>query len=85
MYMFTHVCSFDTVVVVGELAVWTTVISSCMYTKLIYCYVPVFMYVKVWDFSGHCHHRLNACQDQAVEISQILVLKRTVLVFGWDR
>ncbi|MCJ8733487.1 hypothetical protein PDJAM_G00224060 [Pangasius djambal] len=41
--------------------------------------------VKVWDFNGHCHHRLNACRDLAVEISQILVLKRTVLVLGWDR
>ncbi|XP_053479394.1 WD repeat-containing protein 49-like isoform X2 [Ictalurus furcatus] len=41
--------------------------------------------IKVWDFNGHCHHRLNACRDLAVEISQILVLKRTVLVFGWDR
>ncbi|KAK3570238.1 hypothetical protein QTP86_017141, partial [Hemibagrus guttatus] len=41
--------------------------------------------VKVWDFNGHCHHRLNACRDLAVDISQILVLKRTVLVLGWDR
>ncbi|KAF7699228.1 hypothetical protein HF521_003970 [Silurus meridionalis] len=41
--------------------------------------------VKVWDFNGHCHHRLNSCRDLAVEISQILVLKRTVLVLGWDR
>ncbi|TSR87325.1 WD repeat-containing protein 49 [Bagarius yarrelli] len=41
--------------------------------------------VKVWDFNGRCHHRLNACRDKAVDISQILVLKRTVLVFGWDR
>ncbi|XP_076845249.1 cilia- and flagella-associated protein 337-like isoform X2 [Brachyhypopomus gauderio] len=41
--------------------------------------------VKVWDFNGHCHHRLNAGQGVAVEISQILVLKRTVLVFGWER
>ncbi|XP_053091153.1 WD repeat-containing protein 49 isoform X2 [Pangasianodon hypophthalmus] len=41
--------------------------------------------VKVWDFNGHCHHRLNACRDPTVEISQILVLKRTVLVLGWDR
>ncbi|KAJ7995352.1 hypothetical protein DPEC_G00243670 [Dallia pectoralis] len=41
--------------------------------------------VKIWDFNGHCHHRLNAGRDQAVEISQILVLKRTVLVMGWER
>ncbi|XP_062987994.1 WD repeat-containing protein 49 [Elgaria multicarinata webbii] len=41
--------------------------------------------VKVWDFNGHCHHKLNAGRDQAVEISQILVLSWTVLVLGWDR
>ncbi|KAJ8410758.1 hypothetical protein AAFF_G00187150 [Aldrovandia affinis] len=42
-------------------------------------------FVKVWDFNGHCHHKLNAGRGQSVEISQILVLKRTVLVLGWDR
>lgn len=41
--------------------------------------------VKIWDFNGHCHHQLNAGRDQAVEISQILVLSRTILVLGWDR
>ncbi|XP_042564564.1 WD repeat-containing protein 49 [Clupea harengus] len=41
--------------------------------------------VKVWDFNGHCHHRLNAGRDQAAEVSQVLVLKRTVLVLGWER
>ncbi|KAL2096496.1 hypothetical protein ACEWY4_008644 [Coilia grayii] len=41
--------------------------------------------VKVWDFNGHCHHRLNAGRDRAAEISQVLVLKRTVLVLGWER
>ncbi|XP_061074254.1 WD repeat-containing protein 49-like [Conger conger] len=41
--------------------------------------------VKVWDFNGHCHHKLNAGRGQAVEISQILILKRTVLVLGWER
>ncbi|XP_036820812.1 WD repeat-containing protein 49 [Oncorhynchus mykiss] len=41
--------------------------------------------VKIWDFNGHCHHRLNAGRDQAVDISQVLVLKRTVLVMGWER
>ncbi|CAB1348247.1 unnamed protein product [Coregonus sp. 'balchen'] len=40
--------------------------------------------VKIWDFNGHCHHRLNAGRDQAVDISQVLVLKRTVLVMGWE-
>ncbi|XP_060539122.1 WD repeat-containing protein 49 isoform X2 [Pantherophis guttatus] len=41
--------------------------------------------VKVWDFNGYCHHKLNAGRDQTVEISQILVLSWTILVLGWDR
>ncbi|XP_066477643.1 cilia- and flagella-associated protein 337 [Tiliqua scincoides] len=41
--------------------------------------------VKIWDFNGHCHHKLNAGRNRTVEISQILVLTRTVLVLGWDR
>ncbi|XP_041126735.1 WD repeat-containing protein 49-like isoform X2 [Polyodon spathula] len=41
--------------------------------------------VKIWDFNNHCHHKLNAGRDQAEEISQIFVLKRTVLVLGWER
>ncbi|XP_066456795.1 cilia- and flagella-associated protein 337 isoform X1 [Eleutherodactylus coqui] len=41
--------------------------------------------VKIWDFNGHCHHKLNAGRDRTVEISQILVLKRTILVVGWAR
>ncbi|XP_069474592.1 cilia- and flagella-associated protein 337 [Ambystoma mexicanum] len=41
--------------------------------------------VKIWDFNGHCHYKLNAGGNQAAEISQILVLKRTILVLGWER
>nr|XP_033814835.1 WD repeat-containing protein 49 isoform X2 [Geotrypetes seraphini] len=41
--------------------------------------------VKIWDFNGHCHHKLNAGRNQSAEISQILVLKRTILVMGWER
>ncbi|XP_066540306.1 cilia- and flagella-associated protein 337-like isoform X2 [Hoplias malabaricus] len=41
--------------------------------------------VKVWDFNGHCHHILNAGRGQNVKISQILLLKGTVLVVGWER
>ncbi|XP_038273565.1 WD repeat-containing protein 49 isoform X3 [Dermochelys coriacea] len=41
--------------------------------------------VKIWDFNGHCHHKLNVGRDRAVDISQIMVLKRTILVTGWDR
>ncbi|XP_036611568.1 WD repeat-containing protein 49 [Trichosurus vulpecula] len=41
--------------------------------------------IKIWDFNGHCHHTLNVGQDRAVDISQILVLKETILVVGWER
>uniref|UniRef100_A0A667GYN5 WD repeat domain 49 n=1 Tax=Lynx canadensis TaxID=61383 RepID=A0A667GYN5_LYNCA len=41
--------------------------------------------VKVWDFNGYCHHTLNVGQEGAVDISQILVLKETILVTGWER
>ena len=41
--------------------------------------------LKVWDFNGYCHHTLNVGQEGAVDISQILVLKKTILVTGWDR
>ncbi|XP_032888124.1 WD repeat-containing protein 49 [Amblyraja radiata] len=40
--------------------------------------------VKIWDFNGHCHHKLNAGMDQAAEISQILILKRSILILGWE-
>ncbi|KAM6160761.1 cilia- and flagella-associated protein 337 [Erethizon dorsatum] len=41
--------------------------------------------VKIWDFNGCCHHTLNVGQDGAADISQILVLEKTVLVTGWER
>ncbi|XP_059506869.1 WD repeat-containing protein 49-like isoform X1 [Stegostoma tigrinum] len=41
--------------------------------------------VKIWDFNGHCHHKLNAGRDQAADISQILILRRSILVLGWER
>ncbi|XP_044886891.1 WD repeat-containing protein 49 [Mauremys mutica] len=41
--------------------------------------------VKIWDFNGHCYHKLNVGRDRAVDISQIMVIKRTILVTGWDR
>ncbi|KAM6223901.1 cilia- and flagella-associated protein 337 [Rhynchocyon petersi] len=41
--------------------------------------------VKIWDFNGYCHHTLNIGQDGAVDILQILVLKKTILVTGWER
>ncbi|XP_032197663.1 WD repeat-containing protein 49 isoform X2 [Mustela erminea] len=41
--------------------------------------------IKVWDFSGYCHHTLNVGREGAVDISQILVLKKTILVTCWER
>ncbi|XP_072474657.1 cilia- and flagella-associated protein 337 [Notamacropus eugenii] len=41
--------------------------------------------IKIWDFNGHCYHTLNVGQDRAVDISQILVLKKTILAVGWER
>ncbi|XP_023573578.1 WD repeat-containing protein 49 [Octodon degus] len=41
--------------------------------------------VKIWDFNGYCHHTLNVGQDEAVDISHILVLKNTILVTGGKR
>ncbi|XP_068571471.1 cilia- and flagella-associated protein 337-like isoform X2 [Cebidichthys violaceus] len=41
--------------------------------------------LKVWDFSGRCLHRMNASLGRAVEISQVLLLKRSILVMGWER
>ncbi|XP_037631976.1 WD repeat-containing protein 49-like isoform X1 [Sebastes umbrosus] len=41
--------------------------------------------VKVWDFNGRCLHRMNAGLGRAVAISQVLLLKRSILVMGWDR
>ncbi|XP_072826852.1 cilia- and flagella-associated protein 337 [Vicugna pacos] len=41
--------------------------------------------IKVWDLNGYCHHTLNVGQEGAVNISHILVLKKAILVTGWDR
>ncbi|XP_062860513.1 WD repeat-containing protein 49-like [Trichomycterus rosablanca] len=41
--------------------------------------------VMVWDFNGHCLHKLNVGGNVEVEITQILLLKTKVLVFDWDR
>ncbi|XP_068174144.1 cilia- and flagella-associated protein 337-like [Antennarius striatus] len=41
--------------------------------------------VKVWDFNGRCLHRMNAGLGRAVGISQVLLLKRSILVMGWER
>ncbi len=40
---------------------------------------------QVWDFNGRCLHRMNAGLGQAVEISQVLLLKRSILVMSWER
>ncbi|XP_070762160.1 cilia- and flagella-associated protein 337-like [Enoplosus armatus] len=41
--------------------------------------------VKVWDFNGRCLHRMNAGLGRAVGISQVLLLRRSILVMGWER
>ncbi|XP_058968050.1 cilia- and flagella-associated protein 337 [Pocillopora verrucosa] len=41
--------------------------------------------VKIWDFNGHCHHILMAGNGDPAEISQVLCLKRIIIVVGWDR
>ncbi|XP_042270251.1 WD repeat-containing protein 49-like [Thunnus maccoyii] len=41
--------------------------------------------VKVWNLNGRCLHRMNAGLGRAVEISQVLLLKRSILVMGWER
>jgi len=39
--------------------------------------------VKVWDLNGHCHNCLN-CGNTS-NITQILSLKRSVIVVGWSK
>uniref|UniRef100_A0A3Q2ZMI8 WD repeat domain 49 n=1 Tax=Kryptolebias marmoratus TaxID=37003 RepID=A0A3Q2ZMI8_KRYMA len=41
--------------------------------------------VKVWDFSGRCLHRMNPALGRTGSISQVLLLRRTILVMGWKR
>ncbi|XP_054984315.1 WD repeat-containing protein 49, partial [Sorex araneus] len=41
--------------------------------------------VKIWDFNGYCHYTLSVGQEGAVDITQILALKKTILVTGWER
>ncbi|KAM7413363.1 hypothetical protein PAMA_020652 [Pampus argenteus] len=43
------------------------------------------LFRQVWDFNGRCLHRMNAGMGRAVEISQVLLLKRSILVMGWER
>ena len=40
---------------------------------------------QIWDFNGHCHHILMAGNGDPAEISQVLCLKRIIIVVGWDR
>ncbi|CAB4027277.1 WD repeat-containing 49-like, partial [Paramuricea clavata] len=41
--------------------------------------------VKIWDFNGHCHHVLVAGDGHPCDITEVLPLKRMILVVGWDR
>ncbi|XP_035536326.1 WD repeat-containing protein 49-like [Morone saxatilis] len=43
------------------------------------------LFRQVWDFNGRCLHRMNAGLGRAVEISQVLLLKRSILAMGWER
>ncbi|KAK2571481.1 WD repeat-containing protein 49 [Acropora cervicornis] len=40
--------------------------------------------VKIWDFNGHCHHILMAGNGSPAEISQVLCLKRIIIVEHQD-
>ncbi|XP_036371011.1 WD repeat-containing protein on Y chromosome-like [Octopus sinensis] len=41
--------------------------------------------VKVWDFNGHCCHKLICAGGQEAEIGQVSVLKGSVAAVGWKR
>lgn len=41
--------------------------------------------VKVWDFNGHCYHKLICANGQPAKIGQVFILKRCVLVVGWGK
>ncbi|XP_059162775.1 WD repeat-containing protein 49-like isoform X2 [Physella acuta] len=41
--------------------------------------------VKVWDFNGHCYHMLECAGGQPADVSQVLVLKRSLVAVGWAK
>ena len=41
--------------------------------------------VKIWDFNGHNYHILECNEGQNCEISQVLTLKRRIVVMGWQK
>ncbi|KAM9811354.1 cilia- and flagella-associated protein 337-like isoform 1-T2 [Syngnathus typhle] len=41
--------------------------------------------VKVWDFNGRCLHRMNVALGKSAAISQMLRLRTSLLVMGWER
>ncbi|XP_061684390.1 WD repeat-containing protein on Y chromosome-like [Syngnathoides biaculeatus] len=41
--------------------------------------------VKVWDFNGRCLHRMSVALGRAAAISQVLLLRMSLLVMGWER
>ena len=43
------------------------------------------MLPQIWDFNGHCHHVLVAGDGNPCDITEVLPLKRIILVVGWDR
>lgn len=42
-------------------------------------------FVKIWDFNGHCYNTLIVADGNSADISQIVILKRCVLVFGFSK
>ena len=60
-------------------------IYSCNDNSIQVVSVSDLVLFQIWDFNGHCHHILMAGNGDPAEISQVLCLKRIIIVVGWDR
>ena len=58
---------------------------SCLCCFLFSLILSLRSFFQIWDFNGHCHHILMAGNGDPAEISQVLCLKRIIIVVGWDR
>lgn len=56
-----------------------------MFSVLWHSACSAFPRLQVWNFNGCCLHRMKAGLGRAAEISQVLLLKRSILVMGWER
>ena len=56
-----------------------------LYTIHLFNQYVILIFFQIWDFNGHCHHILMAGNGDPAEISQVLCLKRIIIVVGWDR